>query len=165
MNGYPSFYSRIALVEPSPGGTNCFVIFDYFLLLRLHKMQIPWLFPDFSQYPFFPWPSTKFPDFSQVWNFPDFSLTDGHPVGVTVRKRSIGDKIGNFLSRVILKFEGWPWKTLGHLFYVALSFVHHFTAISELKLELQSGNAQFGSNSTIFRAVGPWNLTDDPAKQ
>ena len=43
-------------------------------------MQIPWLFPDFSQNSFFPWPSTKFPDFCQVWNFPDFSLTAGHPV-------------------------------------------------------------------------------------
>ena len=42
-------------------------------------MQIPWLFPDFSQYSFFPWPSTKFPDFCQVWNFPDFYLTTGHP--------------------------------------------------------------------------------------
>ena len=32
-------------------------------------------------------------------------------------------------------------------------------------LELQSGNAQSGSNSTIFKAVRPWNLTDDLAKQ
>ena len=46
-------------------------------------MQIPWLFPDFSQYSFIsltfnkiPW---LFPDFCQVWNFPDFSLTAGHP--------------------------------------------------------------------------------------
>ena len=29
----------------------------------------------------------------------------------------------------------------------------------------QSGNAHFGSNSTIFRAVWPWNLTDDLEKQ
>ena len=140
-------------------------------------------------------------------------------IGVTVRKPSIWVKIGNFLSRVTLKFDRWPWKTIGHLFYVASSFVHHFTAISEFKLELQSGNAQFGSkstiffsrvtlklngwpsktighlfyatssfvqhfvaigefklefqsgnaqsgsNSTIFRAVRPWNLTDDLAKQ
>ena len=28
-------------------------------------------------------------------------------------------------------------------------------------MELQSGNAQFGWNSTIFRAVWPWNLRDD----
>ena len=32
-------------------------------------------------------------------------------------------------------------------------------------MELQSGNAQFGSNSTIFRAVWPWNLMDDLEKQ
>ena len=84
---------------------------------------------------------------------------------VTVQKRSIWVKIGNFLSRVTLKFDGCPWKTIGHLFYVASSFVHHFTAISEFKLELQSGNAQSGSNSTIFKAMRPWNLTDDLAKQ
>ena len=33
------------------------------------------------------------------------------------------------------------------------SFVHHFVAIGVLKLELQFGNAQFGSNSRIFMAV------------
>ena len=37
--------------------------------------------------------------------------------------------------------------------------MHHFVAIGEFKLELQSGNAQSGSNSTIFRAVWPWNFT------
>ena len=56
-------------------------------------------------------------------------------------------------------------KTIGHLFYATSSFVHHFVAIGEFKLELQSGNAQSGSNSTIFRAVRPWNWTDDLAKQ
>ena len=54
---------------------------------------------------------------------------------VTVQKRSIRVEIGDFLSRVTLKFDGYPWKTTGHLFYVASSFVHHFTAISEFKLE------------------------------
>ena len=66
-----------------------------------------------------------------------------------------------FFSRVTLQFDGWPWKTIGHLFYAASSFVHQFVAIGEFKLELQSGNAQSESNSTIFRAVWPWNLTDD----
>ena len=55
-----------------------------------------------------------------------------------------------FLSRATLKFDGWPWKTIGHLFYVTSSFVHHFIAICEFKLELQSGNAQFWSKSLIF---------------
>ena len=62
-------------------------------------------------------------------------------------------------------FRPWPCKTIGHLFYATSSFVHHFVAIGEFKLELQSGNTQSGSNSTIFRAVRPWNLTDDLAKQ
>ena len=74
-------------------------------------------------------------------------------------------RIVNFSARVTVKFDGWPCKTIGHLFYATSSFVHHFVAIGEFKLELQSGNAQSGSNSTIFRAVRPWNLTDDLAKQ
>ena len=85
--------------------------------------------------------------------------------GVTVRKRPIWVKIDDFFTRVTLQFDGWPWKTIGHLFYSTSSFVHHFVAIGDLKLELQSGNAQFGSNSTIFRAVWPWNLTHDLEKQ
>ena len=56
-------------------------------------------------------------------------------------------------------------KTIGHLFYATSSFVQHFVPIGEFKLELQSGNAQSGSNLTIFRAVRPWNLMDDLAKQ
>ena len=85
--------------------------------------------------------------------------------GFTVQKRSIGVKIGDILSHVTLKFDGWLWKTIGHLFSATSSFVRHFVAIGEYKLELQYGNAQSGSNSAIFRAVRPWNLTDDLAKQ
>ena len=70
--------------------------------------------------------------------------------GVTVRKRSIWVKMGNFWSRVTLEFDGWPSKTIGHLFYAISSFVHHLIAIGEFKMELQSGNAKFGSKSTIF---------------
>ena len=83
----------------------------------------------------------------------------------TVQKRSIRVEIGDMLFRVTLKFDGWPWKTIGHLFYATSSFVQHFLPIGEFKLELQSGNAQSGSNSTIFRAVRPWNLTNDLEKQ
>ena len=42
--------------------------------------------------------------------------------------------------------EIW-WMTLEkivHLFYTTSSSVHHFKAMGEIKLELQSGNAQFG---------------------
>ena len=61
-----------------------------------------------------------------------------------------GSKSTIFFSRVTLKFDAWPWKTIGHLFYVASSFVHHSITIGEFKMELQSGNAQFGSKSMIF---------------
>ena len=64
-----------------------------------------------------------------------------------------------------MKFDGWPWKTIGHLFYATSSFVHHFIPIGEFKLELQSGNAQSGSNSKTFRAVWSRNLMDDLQKQ
>ena len=70
--------------------------------------------------------------------------------GVTVRKRPIRVKIGNFLSRVILTFEGSPWKTIGNLFQATSSCVHHFVAICWFKLELQSGNSKIGSKTAIF---------------
>ena len=82
---------------------------------------------------------------------------------LTVPKCLIWVKINDFFSRVTLQFDRWPWKTLRHLFHTTSSFVHHFVAIGEFKPELQSGNAQFESNSTIFRAVWPCNLTDDLA--
>ena len=84
---------------------------------------------------------------------------------VTIWKRSIRVKIGDLLSRVTFKFDGWPWKTIGHIFYVVSSFMHHFITIGEFKLKLQSGNAQFGSKSAIFCPVLPWNLTNDLEKQ
>ena len=84
--------------------------------------------------------------------------------GFTVQKRSLRVEIGDTLSRVTLKFDEWPWKTIAQLFYATSSFVQHFVAIGEFKVELQSGNVQSGSNLMIFRAVPPWNLTDDLAK-
>ena len=52
----------------------------------------------------------------------------------------------------------WPWNLAddlekqykGHLYYADSSFVHHFIAIGEIKLELQPGNTQFGSKSMII---------------
>ena len=64
-----------------------------------------------------------------------------------------------FLSRVTLKFVGWPWKRIRHLFYTASSFVHHFKAIGEFKHKSQYGNPQFRSKFVICFPVWPWNLT------
>ena len=74
---------------------------------------------------------------------------------LTVQKRSIRVEIGDMLSCVTLKFDGWPWKTIGHLFYSTSSFMHHFGTIGVLKLELESGNANFGQ---IWRFLEPCDL-------
>ena len=79
-------------------------------------------------------------------------------IGVTVWKCPIQVKIDNFLSHANLRFDRWPWKTRGHIFYTTLSFVHNF---GEFKLELQSRTAKFGSKSVIFCPMWPWNMTDD----
>ena len=70
--------------------------------------------------------------------------------GITVRKCPIWVKIDDFSSCVTLQFDGWPWKTTGHLFYATSSFVQHFVAIGKFNLELQFRNAQSGLNLTIF---------------
>ena len=72
------------------------------------------------------------------------------PTGVTIRKRSIRVKIGKFKFTMTLIFDEWPSKIIGHPFYAISSFVHHFIVIGEFQLELQSGNAPFGSKSKIF---------------
>ena len=41
-------------------------------------------------------------------------------------------QIINFSDCVTLKFDGWPWKTMGHLFYTTSSFLHHFKAIGKV---------------------------------
>ena len=51
-----------------------------------------------------------------------------------------------------------------HLLCYTSSYVHHFIAIREFKLELRSGNVQFGSKAAIFCPVWPWNLADDLEK-
>ena len=74
-------------------------------------------------------------------------------------------QIQRFLEPYDLEIWRMTLKTIGHLFYATSSFVQYFIAIDVFKLELQSGNGQFGSNSTIFSAVWPWNLADDLQKQ
>ena len=81
--------------------------------------------------------------------------------GFTVQKHSIRVEIGDMLSRVTQ--EIW-WMTLENnraplLFYFKLcaAFRSHWW----IQLELQSWNAQSGSNSMIFWAVWPCNLTYD----
>ena len=93
------------------------------------------------------------------WEHGEKGVTDGRTDGQTDGRT---DRRTDWTSHI----AAWSQlKTIGHLFNATSSFVYHFLAIGKFKLELQSGNPQSGSNSTIFRAVWPWNLTDDLEKQ
>ena len=74
--------------------------------------------------------------------------------GVTVRKPSVWVKLEIFLSIVTLKFDGWPWETIGRIFYTTLSIVRHFKAIGKFKLEGQ--NWRFLSCVTLKNDRWPW---------
>ena len=71
-------------------------------------------------------------------------------------------KLAIFLSRVTLKFDGWPWKTIRHVFYTTSSFVHHFKAMGQFKLELvrkRSMRVKIGnflSRVTLKFDESPW---------
>ena len=80
------------------------------------------------------------------------------------RKYQIQVKVNDFMSCVTFKFDRWSWKTIGHVFYVSSTFVHHSIANGELKMELQSRNMQFGLKLAFF-SMWSWNLTDVLGKQ
>ena len=63
------------------------------------------------------------------------------------------------LSCVTLKFKGCRWKAIGHPFYATSSFVHHFVAISQFKLELQSGNSVQNRQFFIQYDLKIWRRT------
>ena len=87
--------------------------------------------------------------------------------GVTVRKPPIWVKFDDFFSRVTLKFDGCPWKTIGHLFHATSSFVHDFIAICEFKLKLESGKKLWKmvmnrvvSNAFLFVTIFHYSLVN-----
>ena len=81
---------------------------------------------------------------------------------VTTQKGPIWVKIGDILSHVTLIFDGWSWKTIGHLFYATSSFVQQFIAICKLKLDLRSGNAQFGAKFALTTVTFTFDLCPWP---
>ena len=66
----------------------------------------------------------------------------------------------DFFTPVTLKFDRWPWKTIGYLLFATSSFVHHFVYIGEFNLVLQSRMPNWGQNWQLFLALC-WVLTCD----
>ena len=113
------------------------------------------------QFDIWPWKTIGHPFYATSSSMHHFVAIGEFKLELQSGNGQLGSKSTIFFSRVILKFHGLPWKTIGHLFNAISSFVHHFVAIGDLKLEIKSENSESGSNSTIFRVVCPWNLTDD----
>ena len=80
-------------------------------------------------------------------------------IWVTVRKRSIWVKIGDFLSRTTLKINGWPWKTIEHLFlcYSKLCAILHNHWWIQTGVTVQKHPIWVKIND--FLAMWPCNLT------
>ena len=94
-----------------------------------------------------------------------------HFVAIGVFKLELESGNGQFEWNSTVFRAVWPWNSTDDLknnralIQCYFKLCASFLPIGEFKHELQSGNAQSGSNSTIFRAVWPWNLTDDLEKQ
>ena len=84
--------------------------------------------------------------------------------GVTVRKHSIRVKISNFLSRVTLNFDGWPWKIVGHLFYSTSKLCAAFHSHLWIQTWVTVRKRQIWFKIGNFCQAWPWNLTDDLEK-
>ena len=72
----------------------------------------------------------------------NFTTIDKFKLELQSGNPSIWVKIGDFLSYVTLKFDGWYLKTIRYIVYAASSFVHNFVSIFKFKLEFRSGNTQ-----------------------
>ena len=57
-----------------------------------------------------------------------------------------------FSARGTSKFDRWPRKTIGKLFYAPWNYVCHLVAIDDFKLQLSSRNVQIGAKLSIFFA-------------
>ena len=63
------------------------------------------------------------------------------------------------LNLVASKFDGWPWKTTGHLFYATEGFVRHFAAMCEFNWSYSPKTTKLGQN--LFLPLLLWPLTSD----
>ena len=55
-----------------------------------------------------------------------------------------------FFSRVTLRFDRWPWETIGHPFHATSSFVHHFIAIGNSNSSYSPETPNLGRNRGFF---------------
>ena len=71
----------------------------------------------------------------------------------------------NFSVPLTFKFNGWPRKTVVHLFYAMSSFLHYFKLSVNSNGSYSSETPNSGQNRLFFCLLWHWNLTDDLDKQ
>ena len=72
------------------------------------------------------------------------------------RNDQFGSKSTIFLSRVTLKFDGWHWKTIGHLSYASSSFLHYLLVIGVSNWSYSPETVKRGFDLCDF---DPWPMT------
>ena len=55
-----------------------------------------------------------------------------------------------FFCRVTFKFDGWPWKTIGHMFYTMSSFMHHLKPLVDSNWSYSPETLNSGQNWFFF---------------
>ena len=114
------------------------------------------------------------PNLGQIRRF--LEPRDLEILGMTLNKAKLMDLIAATGPVILLKFDpnhrffspcylGIRCMTSKNNGAPLLYYIKLFKSIGEFKLRLHSGNAQFGSKSTIFCPLWPWNLIGDLGKQ
>ena len=83
---------------------------------------------------------------------------------VTVQKCSIWVKIDDFLSCVALKFDGWPWQTIGHLFYATSKLCTWFQSHRWIQTGVIVRKRSILLKISDICPLWPWNFMDDLEK-
>ena len=75
-----------------------------------------------------------------------------------VRKRQIWFKIGDLFSCVTLKFDRWPWKTIGHLSYATSKMCASFHSHQWIQtgVTVQKLSSEVLTSGTLTSDLWPW---------
>ena len=67
-------------------------------------------------------------------------------------------QIVDFAAHVTLKFDGWPRKIMGHLFYTTSSKVYYFESTSDSNWSYTPEMLDLGQNQWIFVRIKKWKI-------
>ena len=120
------------------------LFFTITIALNANSLTFPWLFPKFIfslTFNKIPW---LFPDFCQVWNFPDFSLTAGHPAVLDLRPHKCFWNGAQINIRLLLWYTFGCCTIIGSIYFDMMEIVHKaFYFFRKILYFLQFRSIQF----------------------